>query len=267
MKNVLLLIHDDSGQEARLQAALDLTRMFNGHLTCLDVVYVPPLIGSGTYIDSYATADLMVYETTLEGANKERLIERLRTEDVSWSWIDAAGDIAANLERAGLADVIVVNTQVTELLLPNLEHAAAKLIAGSRKPILAVPAHCPRLDLSGAMVAWDGSTCAGNALRAAVPLLQHADRVTIVEIADGTVPTPAEDAATYLSRHSVHPRIERIADESGKTGDALLAQAGKGSFSFAVMGGFGHSRAREALFGGATRMMLEHSPIPLFIAH
>ena len=268
MKNVLLLAHDDSGQEARFQAALDLTRALNGHLTCVDVTYVPPLICSGTYMDAYATADLMTYETTREAANKDHLIRRLGVEDVPWNWIDADGDIAGSLERAArLADVIVVNTQVAELLIPDLEHAAAKLIARSARPILAVPAHRQRIDLSRAMVAWDGSDSAESALRAAVPLLQRAERVTIVEVGDGTVSTPAEDAASYLSRHDVHPRIERIAAKRGETGEALRMQAGGGAFSCMVMGGYGHSRLREKLFGGATRTMLERSLIPLFVAH
>ena len=38
MKNILLLVHDDHGQEARLQAALDITRAVEGHLTCVDAI-------------------------------------------------------------------------------------------------------------------------------------------------------------------------------------------------------------------------------------
>jgi hypothetical protein len=41
MKNVLLLVHDDAGQEARLQAALGIVRAVEGHLTCLDVIIYP----------------------------------------------------------------------------------------------------------------------------------------------------------------------------------------------------------------------------------
>jgi hypothetical protein len=37
MKNILLLVHDDVGQEARLQVALDVTRALTGHLESLDV--------------------------------------------------------------------------------------------------------------------------------------------------------------------------------------------------------------------------------------
>ncbi len=37
MKSVLLYANPDAGLEARLQAALDVTRLFEGHLTCLQV--------------------------------------------------------------------------------------------------------------------------------------------------------------------------------------------------------------------------------------
>ena len=48
MKNILALMHDDSGQEARYQVALDVTRALEGHLTCLDLTYIPPMT-SGIY--------------------------------------------------------------------------------------------------------------------------------------------------------------------------------------------------------------------------
>ena len=47
MKNILLLVHDDHGQEARLQAALDITRAVEGHLTCIDVTPYPLIAGDG----------------------------------------------------------------------------------------------------------------------------------------------------------------------------------------------------------------------------
>jgi hypothetical protein len=37
MKSVLLYANQDAGLEARLQAALDIARTFEGHLTCLQV--------------------------------------------------------------------------------------------------------------------------------------------------------------------------------------------------------------------------------------
>ncbi len=62
MKNVLLLVHDDVGQESRYQVALDLTRALQGHLMCLDVTYVPPWWGTGYYDEGYVIADLLTQE-------------------------------------------------------------------------------------------------------------------------------------------------------------------------------------------------------------
>ena len=34
-----------------------------------------------------------------------------------------------------------------------------------------------------------------------------------------------------------------------------------------VMGGFGHSRLRERIFGGTTTIMLKRAPVPVLMAH
>lgn len=34
-----------------------------------------------------------------------------------------------------------------------------------------------------------------------------------------------------------------------------------------VMGGYGHSRLREAVLGGVTRYMLQHMTMPVFMSH
>src|SRR3546814_13462010 len=46
VKNILLLVHHDAGQEARLQAALDITRAVGGHLACIDVTPFPVVAGN-----------------------------------------------------------------------------------------------------------------------------------------------------------------------------------------------------------------------------
>ncbi|AOH82632.1 hypothetical protein AWL63_00150 [Sphingomonas panacis] len=266
MKNILLLIHDDGGQEGRLQVALDLCRAIDGHLTCLDVTYVPPVLGDG-YGAAYVLGDVVTQEAAREVDNKGKVVARLADEGISWDWIDAAGDIAPTLQRAAeLTDVIVVNREVGDFAYPDMHGAAAELIVRSGKPVLAVPADCRGLDHAAALIAWDGSRCAAAALRAAVPLLKRTDHVTIVEVQDGSITTtPAEDAAEYLARYGVPADIRRIT--ASPAGPALLKEASSGGFGYVVMGGYGHLRLVEALFGGVTRTMLGESPIPVFLAH
>ena len=69
MKNVLLLIHDDDGQEARLEVALDVVRAIGGHLTCLDVAVYTVLAG-----DDYGAGSATLYadECAREAKNKAK---------------------------------------------------------------------------------------------------------------------------------------------------------------------------------------------------
>lgn len=264
MKNVLLLVHDDEGQEARFQAALDVTRAVEGHLICVDVVVYPHIAG-----DFYgASAMLLADEREREGANKNELERRLGHEGVPWDWHDDTGDIANCLtEAAGLADLIVVNRVKEGLLVSDVGHVVGDILLDSRTPILAVPEDARSLDIGGhAMVAWDGSEAANASLRAAVPLLMLADRVTIVTVDDGSLASSGEEAAVYLSRHGITPDIVPTLPLDGSAAPRLLMELRNRKPDYLVMGGFGHARLREALFGGVTRAMLTSSPVPLFLA-
>lgn len=267
MKTILLLAHDDSGQEARFQAAVDIVRALNGHLTCLDVVIMPAMIGVD-YVGNIGTTMVLANEVARESANRTRLESRLLQEDVAWDWIQATGTIAPCLRAASeLADLIVINRQLDDFPVPDMGGAAGQLILKSGKPLLAVPPDLRRLDLARAMIAWDGSFSAAAALRAAVPLLALAERVTIVEVGAGTDDAPPEDAAAYLSRHGIHAVVEHLPRGAARVADQLVAHALAIGAGYLVMGGFGHLRFVEALFGGTTRALLRHSPLPLFLAH
>lgn len=267
MKNILLLCHDDSGQEARFQAALDLARALEGHLLCLDVVVPPPAmiadafgaVGAGSL-----TADTML----VERENRARLTARLERDDVPWEWADVTGELGPSLARsAALADVIVLNRELDDYPLPDMAALVGDLVVSSGTPVLAVPAYSRGLGIGRALVAWNGSTAAAAAMRAAVPLLTLADRVTLLEVEGDSIAAPAEEAAAYLSRHGVHAEILRVPADSRGTAATIAEQAAKGRFDYVVTGGFGHRRFVERLLGGVTRYLLTHSPIPLFLAH
>lgn len=267
MKNVLLLVHDDAGQESRFQAALDVTRALGGHLTCLDVAILPPVMAMDV-IESQGSSILLADERQREENNRTRLEQRLAHEDVSWDWIDVVGYLEPALkEAADLADLIVVSRRLDSFPLPDMQKVAGDLVVKSGKPVLAVPDDANMFDAAGtALVAWDGSHAAAAALRAAVPLLRLAEKVVLLELVKPDDDPWVDDAATYLSRHGIHAvvRHDRL---TGSAGAALLAEAESGRYGYLVMGGFGHLRFVEGVFGGVTRTMLSKSPIPVLMAH
>jgi nucleotide-binding universal stress UspA family protein len=266
MKNILALLHDDVGQEARVQVALDLTRSLGGHLTCVDVC-LPP-VPSG-YDSIQLDIALLEDAQTRETANRIRMEQRLAREDVAWSIVNMTGQIADSIrEQAGLADVIVVNCNLDALLGPDMVSVASNLLLKAHKPLVAAPEDCRGIQLSGkAMVAWDGSVAAMAALSATVPLLDLAEEVSLIEFG-GSSSRNIEEAAIYLSRHGIPAEVRRI-DAVAETADEIARQIRLSAqdFAYVVMGAYGHSRLREWAFGGVTRAMLSSSSVPLVLAH
>lgn len=267
MKNVLVLMHVDAGQEARLQAALDLTRAIDGHLTCLDVAVLPTTVFPA--MDSFDGAAMVIAdEKQRESENRASIEPRLRTEQIPYDWVDATGFLSPCVVNAsGLADLIVLNREL-DAGYPDMRGVAGDVLITSGKPIVAVPETARGFDAYGhAVVAWDGSPQAEAALQAAVPLLQHASAVTLVEVEDGSIKVPATEAAAYLSRHGIKSVIQRESSAFDIPSTVLLDTITRLGAAYLVMGGFGHSRLVEGAFGGVTKRMLRECPVPVFLAH
>ena len=75
MKNILVLAHDDCGQEARLQVAIDITRSIDGHLTCLDVAMTS--LASADFTGTYTGTAIIAEERQAEAANGAAVKARL----------------------------------------------------------------------------------------------------------------------------------------------------------------------------------------------
>jgi len=268
MKNMLLLVHDDAGQEARLQAALDITRALGGHLDCLDVTPYPVVAGGA--VMGYGESVVVMDERDSEANNKAALTERLAREDVSWGWADTMGEMATSvLQAADLADLIILNRALDGYPLPNMRDITSRIVERTNAGVLAVPETLERFAFDRALVAWDGGRSAAAALRAAVPLLALASEVEIFMARDDgeeDARNDPEKAATYLSRHGIHARV-KIADGAGDRPDAMIArEAESWRADYIVMGAYGRGRLRET-FGGVTKRMLIDSKLPLLLGH
>lgn len=266
MKNIMLLVHDDAGQESRLQAALDVTRALDGHLDCLDVIDVPLVVsdyytgGGGALMAEKVHAD--------EARTCARLQRRLSSEDVPWTMTEVMGTTETALARAAdFADLIVVSARAEAEEGDTIRVRPDPLPIKAHRPMLAVPPQCEGVNLHGnALIAWDGSHACNEALRCAIPLLRKAASVTMLEVNDPQGAFAMRDAATYLARHRVPVELEERTSEGG-IADVILTYARHFESAFIVMGAYGKPRVAEALFGGVTRTMLSRSPVPLLLAH
>jgi len=65
----------------------------------------------------------------------------------------------------------------------------------------------------------------------------------------------------------VPPTIHRFVIGRGAVGQSLLREAHGIGADLLVMGAYAHSRAIEALLGGATRDVLSHVDMPVLLHH
>lgn len=271
MKSVLLHIQDDNGLEARLQAALAIVRATNGHLSCIHVTPINAYVAFDGFGGVFVMSDILKTLEENETKIRVQIEERLAHEDVSWDYNQITADTTQMLVSHGaLNDLIIVGRG------RHLETTAALGIAiigdilhATRTPLLIQPEKQNSFDpLGPALVAWNGSFESANAMRFALPILKLASAVHIVTVEDQKeTPFPSVTASEYLSRHGISSDLHSQNVDSRSVGDALIEAAETLGASYLVMGAYGHSRAREYLFGGVTRHMLKGCPIPLLIAH
>lgn len=265
MKNVLLLVHDDPGQEARLQVALDLTRALGGHLTCVDVTV--PIVVIGDLYGTTEQATLLQIEREKEARNKAAIEQRLANEDVSWTWLDQTDTVSdAVLDAAMLADVIVLNRKLDSTRHPDMLDIASRVVMRARKPVVAVPEAYRQLALDRALVAWDGQAPCATTLRACVPLLALAKEVEIFMVGESSDRTDPAEAAEYLSRHGVHAEVRVIAPNDEPADARIAEECDRWRADYVVMGAYGRGRLMET-FGGVTKRLLATSKVPLILGH
>jgi len=141
----------------------------------------------------------------------------------------------------------------------------------SGRPVIFVPyIQKAALKLDRVMVCWDGSRTATRAIADAMPFLQKAKQVEIVMIASKGFKAdeaPGADLAKHLARHGLTVTLKRITSPEIDVASTILSYAADTSTDFIVMGGYGHSRLREFILGGATRGILESMTAPVLMSH
>jgi nucleotide-binding universal stress UspA family protein len=144
------------------------------------------------------------------------------------------------------------------------------VVFGSGRPTILVPPVAKPATLDHIAIAWDGGRVAARALGDALPLLAKGGRVSVLTIQDEK-PLSGLDLAGALAT-SLEKRGFNAMPVAIKLGERLIADAlqdtalSQGAQVLA-MGGFGHSRVRDFILGGATRGVLTHLRIPTLLSH
>lgn len=276
VKTILLHVQDDSALEARIEAALSLARATSAHLSCLNVRPVQAYVAADSYGGIFVMDDLVRSFEGQDARLRSTIEAKLRSEDVSWDYAQTTGDVAASTAcQAALADLVVTGRapQKDEFAAP-ATGLLGQLLYRVRSPLFIPGDGTAALDVTGsALVAWDGTYEAANAVRASLGLLRLARSVNVLRVAEAKGEAfPDTKVLEYLSRQGIHVEFTTLEPPAGG-GDAeaiaatLVSHARDIGAAYMVMGGYSHSRVRELAFGGVTRTLLKSCPLSLLIAH
>ena len=191
------------------------------------------------------------------------------TESVSFGWLDHAAegeDFIGNYGR--VFDVIVMNRRDANSG-PMHDRAIESGLFESGRPILLSPPSPPSQIATNVLIAWNCSTEQARATALAMPILQKADRVTILTIIGGTgVPGPsAEQLIRYLRCNGVVAESMRVELDGRSTGEVILASAQSLGCDLLIKGAYTQSRMRQWIFGGATQHVLANAALPVLLAN
>jgi nucleotide-binding universal stress UspA family protein len=181
-----------------------------------------------------------------------------------------AGQILASQARYCDATIIGVEKSGPNDFQRQLFEAA---LFYSGRPVIVVPEAFKRRGAPQKfLIAWRPGREATRALHDALPLLKGgASDIRLVAIDEGASasqePEAGADIARHLARHDLKIEVKHIPGGGSSISTLLQNEARYLDADMIVMGGYGHSRLREWMLGGATRDMLAAADIPVLMSH
>jgi nucleotide-binding universal stress UspA family protein len=283
LKDVLVHLDTDPRSAVRLAIAADLASGCGAHLTGLFVVDIPNadyLYGGGlpgASIGPDKMIDVMVAQARAAAEPiADNFHETLRARGLQGEWRIMEGYTPSVVGMDGrYADLLVLGQPDDPRREDNRGRLTVETVLMTcGRPLLVVPfaGEFPVL-ADHMLVAWDASREATRAVHDALPLLRQARQVTVLMISPRGSYTPEDagdahhDIARHLVRHGVRAETKSTVADGISTGEALLSYASDISATMIVAGGYGHSRARELIFGGVTRTLLAEMTVPVLFSH
>jgi nucleotide-binding universal stress UspA family protein len=255
--------------------AVSVAAALQAHLTGIAFVYDPIVpISDGGYIpaevievqraDNEAAAESAIKNFT---AATDRAGISAEPLTLNASLAGAADQYARIARRFDLAIVGQGQPEVT-----SMDQIIAEVtLFGSGRPMIMVPyIQKAPFKIDNVMICWDGSRAAARAVADAIPIFGKSGRVEIVSVTNEPGKQDeieGADIGRHLARHGLKVDVHRISGGDIDVADALLSHAADSSADFMVMGGYGHSRLREFVLGGATRLIFESMTVPVLLSH
>lgn len=287
-KSIFVPLTGLDGDGAVLDAAHQFARLFNAHLDCTHIrpgiaemvlsaspinsTVAPPRTsdvwkGLNEDRDNRANAAKLAYEEFCCARNVERIELPPPLAQVSAAYRELDGNpvqLVSALSR--VHDLIVLNRSSVAFAM------IGDVLVGGGRPLL-MPPRTPQASIATTVaVAWKETPQAARALGAAIPILAGARDVAILVVPeqekdrDATIQS-AMRVSEYLQWHRINAEAIPLTPDWQTPHGAIMEAISNIRADLLVMGGYGHGRLQERVFGGFTQAVLNDAPLAVFMVH
>jgi len=146
------------------------------------------------------------------------------------------------------------------------------LVLNSGRPVLVIPEINTKPAGRHIMIGWDGSREAARAVNDAMPLLQMAEKVTVIMV--NPVPNvisqsakPGAGILQHLQAHGVVAEVDAEHVERMTRENVILSRVSDLDVDMLVVGAYSTPRYQEIIFGGVTRHLMNEMTVPILFSH
>jgi len=138
----------------------------------------------------------------------------------------------------------------------------------SGRPVLVVPARFSGMVGKKVLFAWNGSTESARAISLAMPVMSRAESIDVLSVDGAMVPGPSSaEIADSLRSHGLNVTSQHVKPGTRSAGQTIVDTAIAGGCDLIVKGAYTQSRLRQMIFGGMTRHLILHSPLPVLFSY
>lgn len=270
-----ILVHTDHSRhcEVRIEVAIRMAKQYGAHLIALYTE--APFVLPGYLIEASQEIVEAHRKAAEEAIAEARAVYKSKVSSIGYKDTEWRSTINHPVDavrmQARYTDLVVVGQENPFDESNRNKGIPAQLVLVACRPVLVIPYAGSFLSIGRRiLVAWNASCEATRAITNALPMLKRADSVTLMALSpkhEHQEEIFVTDIVHYLDRHGI--KIEVLTDQVPDidVGNALLSRAADLSADLLVMGGYGHSRLREWVLGGATQTILDSMTIPVLMSH
>jgi nucleotide-binding universal stress UspA family protein len=275
IKDIVVNLTPGIENDPACRYAISLAEAFNAHVTGVAFAYDPPWppaitdLGGADILRSLLDRNREEARSTVAKFEAAAKRSQLSCQAlVPESSLPGATDAFANLARA--YDLAVLKQSSGDEDVTSQQMIEATLF-NSGRPILIVPyIQKAGFSVKRVLVCWDGSRAAARASGDSLPLIAKANNVQVLTVVTGKFDendVSGADISEHLARYKLRTELSRLPAPDIDVTSAILSHAADVNADLIVMGGYGHSRLRDFVLGGATRGILQSMTAPILMSH